>query len=80
MGKLDEAETHARKAYAMANEMGYTRTVASALIILGDIYAKRQKADQAKEQYKAALVLAQSLQIPMLLSRVNERLERIGGR
>lgn len=78
MGKLDEAETHARKACTMANEMGYTRTVASALIILGDIFAERQKADQAKEQYKAALVLAQRLQIPLLLSKVNERLERIG--
>lgn len=52
LGKLDEAESHASKACTMANEMGYTRTVASTLIILGDIFAVRQKADQQRNNTK----------------------------
>mgnify|MGYP001224224125 FL=1 len=73
-GDLEAAESHAIKAHALAHEMGYGRPAASALIVIGDILARREKTDQAKEKYHAALVLARQLQIPSLLSKVGERL------
>mgnify|MGYP002621258561 FL=1 len=77
-GDLEAAETHAAKAHALADAMGYGRPAASALVMLGDVLAKQGKADQAKERYHAALAAARQLQIPALLARVRERLGQDG--
>ncbi|CAG7654786.1 tetratricopeptide repeat protein [Paenibacillus allorhizosphaerae] len=77
LGKFEQAQSHAQKAYEIAEQLGYKRTIASALLSLGDILAARQQTSHAKAHFEKALRLAQELQLPMLMARSYERLERV---
>lgn len=74
--RLDEAEARVGEAIGFFANAANTLRRAECLLILGDIHARRggEERDTAAQCYRRARELAASIQAPVLLARLDERL------
>jgi tetratricopeptide (TPR) repeat protein len=71
------ARLQCQQAASLAEALGQNQALAFALLSLGDIHLAQHEAAQARAHFVRAHALAQQLQLPRLIARASERLERL---
>jgi tetratricopeptide (TPR) repeat protein len=76
-GDSVQALLQCQQAASLAEALRQNQALAFSLLSLGDIHLAQQQAAQAQAHFAHAYALAQQLQLPRLIARASERLERL---